>query len=77
MVKRISCRVISSVPFNKTSDGFPSVSQPNNHQYNSGDTGLAVAKPRTIVIPVKNTDILSIGPRTLDFPIGQILDCYA
>jgi len=77
VVKRISCRVIRSVPFSKTSAGLVSVRQPNNHEHEIGGVATATVKPKAIINPVRNTDILSIASGTLDFPIGQILDCYA
>jgi len=77
VVKRISCRVVSSVPFSKTVAGLLPVKQPNDSQHEIGDTVTATVKPRTIINPVRNTDILSIALGALDFPIGQIIDCYA
>jgi hypothetical protein len=67
VVRRISCRVISSAPFGKTP-----VREPNNYEHEIGVADVT-AESGAIINPKGNTDILSI----LDFPIGQILDCYA
>jgi len=72
VVRRISCRVISSVPFSKTP-----VREPNNHEHEMGSVATATVKPKDIINSARNTDILSIALEGLDFPIGQILDCYA
>ncbi len=77
MAKRISCRVISSAVFSKTSLREPSVKQPNDRQHEIGDTVTVTVKPGTIINPMRNADILSVASGTSDFPIGQIFDCYA
>jgi len=79
VVKRISCRVIRSVPFSKTGAGLPSARQPNNHQYESGSVPIANIRLKHNRNPVNdNLKAFNIGLGILnDFPIGQILDCYA
>ena len=76
MVKRISCRVISSVAFSKPVFGAPSVKQPPAERYEIGET-IATAKPPTIINPAQNRDMGGISLLNGDFPIGQILDYYA
>ena len=77
MVKRISCRVIESVPFDKTSAGLLSVRLPNGHPSDFGGATGATVEPRGIIKPARNTDSLSIALGSFEFPTGQILDCYA
>jgi len=74
VVKRISCRIISSVPLGKTSAGLSSIMQPNNRQHETGNTAV---KPITIFDPVETIDILSIASGTSDYPVGQFVDYYA
>jgi hypothetical protein len=76
VVKRISCRVISSVAFSKPGFGAPYAKQPPDKQHEICDT-VATVKPRTIINPVKNSDMPGISLLNLDFPTGQILDFYA
>lgn len=77
MVKRVSCRVVSSVPFSKMSADLLFVRQPSNHQYKIGETDTTVVRPKIVINPARNPDVLIIASETLDFPIGQILDYYA
>ncbi len=65
MVKRISCRVIRSVAFGEIS-----------HDREIGNTAAATFHPLAVINPAKDTDILNMASG-VDFPIGQILDCYA
>ncbi|MHC4123257.1 MAG: hypothetical protein ACYSSI_06755 [Planctomycetota bacterium] len=79
MVKRISCRIISSVPFGKTSAGFSSVRRPNSHQYEIGSVPIAnIRFKHNCNLGNDNPKAFNIDLGILnDFPIGQILDCYA
>jgi hypothetical protein len=77
MVKRVSCRVISSVPLSKTRAGSLSVIQQNDRQDEIGNTGNTAVKPITIFNPVENIDILSITSGALDYTPGQFIDYYA
>lgn len=76
MVKRISCRVISSVAFSKPGFGAASVKQPRDKQYEICDI-VATVKPGTIINPVKSSDMPGISLVNVEFPTGQILDFYA
>lgn len=77
MVKRISCRVISSAVFSKTGLGAPSVKHPNDRQHEIGDIVATTVNPKAINSPVRNTDTPDIVLGAPDFSIGQILDYYA
>ena len=77
MIKRISCRVVSSVPLGKSSDALRHAGQPNNEYHRIGDAAAVNICARhngTVVTYTGRLDIagVSIG----DSPIGQILDCY-
>jgi hypothetical protein len=76
LVKRISCRVISSAAFSKPCIGAASVKQPREEQYEICDT-VATVNPRTIIKPVKNRDMPGISLLNVEFPTGRILDIFA
>ncbi len=78
MVKRISCRVISSVPFSETSAGLLSIRQVNNNRHEVGGVAAADLRLKHNGNLANDAKSFYIGLETLnDFPIGQILDCYA
>lgn len=76
MVKQISCRVISSVPFSKGSAETSSAGRLNKDLYESGKIAGETSNPGTIVNSVRDADILSISFGA-EFPTGQVFDFYA
>ncbi|MGD0785615.1 MAG: hypothetical protein ABR969_07355 [Sedimentisphaerales bacterium] len=74
MIKRVSCRVISSVPFGQTGGRLSSVRLPNNPP----DEINYVTKPKYNSNSGHNIKAFNIDLGTVDgFPIGQILDYCA
>jgi hypothetical protein len=73
MAKKISCKVVSSVPIGQINAGFLSVKHPNNYQYEIDDMAAACFNLR------HNCNIAHIfSPGIMNaFPIGQILDYCA
>ena len=50
----------------------------NNHQHERDGVAAADIRPKHISILADNPEAFNIGLGILnDFPIGQILDCYA
>lgn len=77
MIKRISCRVVSSVPLDRSSDALRGARQPDNKHHkisNAAAVNIHAGHNSTVVTYTGRLDIagVSIG----DSPIGQILDCY-
>ena len=77
MVKRILCKVISSVPLSKASVTLSLVNHLNNDQHGYGYIAVADMCLKQISNSSKNYKIPNITLETLDYPIGQILDCDA
>ena len=77
MIKRISCRVVSSVPLGRSSDALRHAGQPNSEHHkisNAAAVNIRAGHNGTAITYTGRLDIagVSIG----DSPIGQILDCY-
>jgi hypothetical protein len=77
MIKRISCRVVRSVPLGESSEALRDARQSVNEYHRIGDAAAVNICARhngTVVTYTGRLDIagVSIG----DGPIGQILDCY-
>ena len=77
MIKRISCRIIESVSFKKTSSELLCARQSNKHRCKTGNADTTAARLKAVVNTVRNTGIHSIVSGTSDFPIGQIVDYHA
>ncbi len=77
MIKRISCRVVRSVPLGESSDALRGARQPaNEHHKISNATAVNIHAGHNST-PVTYTGRLDIaGVSVGDSPIGQILDCY-
>ena len=75
MIKKISCRVVDSVPLGRSSSIIPRVSRSNDERLRPGDTAAAnVSSPGNTVL---YTGRLGITREFVDGSlIGQILDCY-
>lgn len=77
MIKRISCRVVRSVPLGRSSDALRHARQPNDEHHKIGDVVAVNIRARHNGTPVAYTGRLDIaGVSVGDSPIGQILDCY-
>ena len=77
MIKRISCRVVSSKPLGKSSDALRHVRQPGNEHHKISDAAAVNIHARHNSTPVTYTGRLDIAGVSIDdSPIGQILDCY-
>ncbi len=77
MIKRISCRVVSSVPLGKSSDALRHAGQPNNEHHKISNAAAVNILARHSSTPVSYTGRLDIAGVSIgDSPIGQILDCY-
>jgi len=76
MIKRISCRVVDSVPLSRSSSIIPRVSRSNDVRLGPGDAVAAnFSSPSNSVV---YTGRLGITRKFADDGlIGQILDCYA
>ena len=77
MVKKISCRVVSSVPFGKTSGKSLCVRQPNSHHYDSQDfaADTRLTDIANLANHLKSLNAILGTPN--DFQTGQVLDFYA
>ena len=75
MVKKISCRVVGSVPLGRSSSMIPRVSRSNDERLRPSDTADAdVSSPGNSVL---YTGRLGITREFFDGSVtGQILDCY-
>lgn len=77
MIKRISCRVVRSIPLGKSSDALRHAGQPNNEYHRIGDAAAVNIRARQSSTPVTYTGRSDIAEVSIgDNPIGQILDCY-
>jgi hypothetical protein len=73
MAKKITCKIVSSVPIGQINAGVLSVRHPNNYQHETDDMTAACFNLK------HNRNIShSFSPGTMNaFPIGQILDYCA
>jgi hypothetical protein len=77
MIKRISCRVVRSVPLGTSSDALRHARQPNSEHHRIGDAAAVNIRAGHNVTAVNYTGRLDIAEVSIgDSPIGQILDCY-
>jgi hypothetical protein len=75
MIKKISCRVVGSVPLGRSSSIIPRVSRSNDERLKPGDAVAAnVSSPGNSVLYTGRLGITKefVG----DSLTGQILDCY-
>jgi hypothetical protein len=78
MVKKISCKVISSVPLGQINAGLLSVRLSNNTPYELDDLTAADLGFKHNRNMGHNLKAFNIGIGIMNsFPIGQILDCRA
>lgn len=77
MIKRISCRVVSSVPLGRSGDALRDARQPGNEHHEISNAAAENIHSRHNGTFVTYTDRFDIaGVSVGDSPIGQILDCY-
>ena len=77
MIKRISCRVVRSVPLGKSSDALRHVRQPGNEHHKISDAAAVNIHSRHNSTSVAYTRLLDITSVSIDNGLtGQILDCY-
>ena len=77
MIKRISCRVIRSVPLGRSSDALRDARQPSNKHHrisNAAAVNIHSGHNGTAITYTGRLDIAGVS--VVDSPIGQILDCY-
>ena len=77
MVKKISCRVVSSVPFGKTSIKSLSVRRPNSQHYDSQDfaADTRLTDIANLANHLKGLNAILGAPN--EFQTGQVVDFYA
>ncbi len=77
MVKKISCRVVSSVPLGKSGEALRHVWGSNNKRHRVGDIVAVNIPVRHAGGLVTYTSRFGIARALIDNgPMGQILDCY-
>ena len=77
MVKRISCRVIRSVPLSESGEARPYASQSDNMHHEIDDvvaSNIGLRHPHNSVTYTSRLDTARVCAD--DGPTGQILDCY-
>ena len=77
MIKRISCRVVRSVPLGKSSDALRHAGQPNSEHHkisNAAAVNIHAGHNGTAITYTGRLDIAGVS--IVDSPTGQILDCY-
>ncbi|MHC4460076.1 MAG: hypothetical protein ACYS6W_14090 [Planctomycetota bacterium] len=77
MIKRISCRVVRTVPLGRSSDALRHGGQPGNEQHRIDDAAtvnIYASHNGTFVTYTGRLD--TAGVSMGDSPMGQILDCY-
>ncbi len=75
MIKRVSCRVVSSVPLGKGSSRLRPISHSNDEHSKRADAApVDAGRPGNSV--VYTSQLVTVKESADDFLVGRILDCY-
>ena len=75
MIKRVSCRVVSSVPLGKGSRRLRPISHSNDEHRKLADAApVDAGRPGNSV--VYTSQLVTVEESADDFLVGRILDCY-